>query len=204
MEYLFLCIVILLVFAILYPALKAIRYVFDCFLHVFGIGESKIEPKIKFILSDKDSKIRKDWHKSLIVFYVGLLAVSFFVYGIRIRNQASEIEFLNQVSYWAITTAVYLGLMYFFAYVQFGTRWIGWFVIVSPIWKILDVIENTLEINRNTNIDNLQTISWLLIEIVSTAIYMCFWTHSKRLYDLNFSLQKKLLRGNSQELKFKN
>lgn len=83
---------------------------------------------------------------------------------------------------WIFTALIHGGLMYLFAYAKMGTKWIGWFVFVSPFAKLVQTMKEPPA----------DSSEWI-IQIIFIIPYVYFWVHCKKLYDLNH-----ILKGNVQ------
>ena len=99
------------------------------------------QPKVDHRLNDSERKIRRDWRISFFVYWISTSLISLaliFVVRALYPNVPLEEAWIEVVGR-LIGITILLSVMYFFAYVRYGTKWIGWFVIVSPFGTLADI-----------------------------------------------------------------
>lgn len=223
MEVFFLCIAILLAtMFIAYFAWKLIKYIAYNLSHavakgvydarngvaiekektVSSIDMPKQLNKVEILLSNAEKRIRSDWLRSLFTYLLGSLAISvgcyFFIVYYGNTEAANEVllEGLGGVIALAISTAI----MFFFAYVKFGTKWIGWFLFISPIRTALEAIKDLAETFSLPDLTITGIYYVLMVYLVSISLYVYFWIHCKRLYELNGTIKKRKIESEDNEL----
>lgn len=162
-------------------------------LYYYNKGRPKAIKEVKtfkFSLSDEEKQIRSNWLHSMKVFLIGnfimnLVTHSFFAYTVNIEV-ANEFLMIGIVAY--IPLGIGACVIYSFAYLEFGTKWLAWILIASPLRTAYDIITGINEIYK----EDYQTffVYYILgLYFISTALFVYFWIHNKRLYNLNCKMQ---------------
>lgn len=218
MESFFLWLAILLaIFFITYIAWKLIKYIaynlshavargiFDArnseFIEKEKVISTKDVFKQKTIFSNREKQVRSDWRHSLLTYLLGSLAICFGCYLFQAYHDtevANEVlmEGFVDVLVRAISTAI----MFYFAYVKLGTKWIGWFVFVSPIGTALEVIKDLIETFSFPDLTITGIYYVLIVYLFSISLYVYFWIHCKQLYELNTSIKKRKVENEDDKL----
>ena len=169
---------------------------------VSSIGIPKQINKGEIILSNAEKRIRSDWLQSLFTYILGSLAISvgcyFFItyYG----NSEAAYEVLMEGFVGVIAMSIYTTIMFFFAYIKFGTKWIGWFLIVSPIRTTLEGIKDLTETFNLPDLTVNGIYFVLIVYLFSISLYVYFWIHCRRLYELNNLIKKRKIEKEDSEL----
>lgn len=161
--------------------------------------------KVEIILSDTEQRIRSDWLRSLFTYVLGVLVIplgSFFIVYLGNEATVNEIvmENLSSVIFLAIFLAVFTTIMFFFAYVKFGTKWIGGFLFMSPIGTIFEGIKDFAELFKLPDITMFGISFMLILYLFPTSLYIYFWIHCRRLYKLNSAIKKRKIENVDREL----
>lgn len=215
MEIFFLCVAILLAaILIAYFGWKLIKYIAYNLSHAVakGIYDARngvdvvnkktmtstcIQKQINTIkntLSNPEKRIRNDWLWSLFAYVFGNLAIilgCYFFIGYYYGNKEVANEILEGGMAGVFGLTIYTAIMFFFAYVKFGTKWIGWYVFVSPIRTALETIRDLTETFTHYDLTLAGIYYILVVYLFSISLYVYFWIHSKRLYELNGILKKR-------------
>lgn len=99
-----------------------------------------------------------------------------------------------------IGLGIYTAIMFFFAYVKFGTKWIGRFLFMSPIRTILEVIRDLAETFKLPDLTMTGIYYVLIVYLCSISLYVYFWIHCKQLYKLNGTIKKIKIEREDNEL----
>ncbi|CRX37568.1 hypothetical protein [Estrella lausannensis] len=125
---------------------------------------------------EPNEKIYNKWLQGFGLYYVGTLlyCIAIFLLGALTFEESMQTNNLVQIAGLVASTLVFGILMYLFAYMKKGTKWIGAFLLISPVLNLIDLIADPASLTEHT----------LLL-----AAYTYFWVCCKRLYDLNRSLK---------------
>lgn len=158
--------------------------------------------KTKEILSRAEEKVRKDWRWSLFTYFLGTQAISigcyFFLLYYGDKDVANEV--LVEGTAGVIGISINLAIMFYFAYVKFGTKWIGWFLFVSPIRTTLETIKDLIEIFKLPDLTTTGIYYVLIGYLLSISFYVYFWIHCKRLFELNVTIKQRKIKKEDKEL----
>lgn len=149
--------------------------------------------KTKEILSKAEERVMNDWRWSLVTYLLGTAAISIGCYFFLLYHGDKEIanEVLGEGLGGVFGLAIYTAIMFYFAYVKFGTKWIGWFLFISPIRTILETIKDLTETFRLPDLTTTGIYYVLIVYLLSISFYVYFWIHCKRLYELNGVIKKR-------------
>lgn len=168
---------------------------------VSSMGIPKQINKVEINLSIAEKRIRSDWLRSLFTYLLGSLAISLGCYFFIAYHGNTEVanEILVGGLGGVIALAIYTAIMFFFAYVKFGTKWIGWFLFVSPIRTVLEGIKDLTETFSLPDLTITGIYYVLIVNLFSISLYIYFWMHCKRLYELNGTIKKRKIEKEDNE-----
>lgn len=141
-------------------------------------------------LTNEEKIIRAVWMRSLYIFLFGNIAMCvgnylFFAYQLNVEA-ANEVFIASLAATFPLAIAV--AVIYGFAYVDFGTKWIKWILIVSPLKTAYDLVTELQGI-FSIELTNAYFYYLLSLYFISTTLFIYFWLHCRRLYQLNCKIR---------------
>ena len=79
--------------------------------------------------------------------------------------------------------------MYYCAYARMGTKWIGWFIYVSPIFTLVNFAKDFPD----------GYIEWTF-QLAWFAVYIYFWVNSTALHKLNHIIKNRKMKEGEIDL----
>ncbi len=167
---------------------------------------SKISPKIsnneEITFSHEESLIRKNWLISAYIFVLGCVLVNLgcyctFVY-LGNSELASEILAIGIAEDIGLAITTYA--IYHFAYVKSGTKWIGLFILLSPIKNTINIIRGIVETFHSPAFSMFDVYYLSIVFTVVISTYLYFWIHCIRLYLLNRRIKKRKINNEANKL----
>lgn len=154
------------------------------------------------ILSDAEKRIRSDWRRSLYTYLLGTLAISFgcYIFLAYYGNMELANEVLEERLVGVLDLAIYMAIMFYFAHVRFGTKWIGWFLFVSLIRTTSEGIKYLAETFSLPDLTLTGIYYDLFVYLFSIPLYVYFWIHCKRIYELNSTIKQRKIEKEGHEL----
>ncbi len=134
---------------------------------------------IKPVLNNSEKALRQSWLISLVAYYLGNLMV---------RISTEPLSTLNVIST-TFDEVLFFLLMYYFAFIRFGTFWIGCFLFFAPIAFLIDTFKTFGSETSNLGLWSAQLFSF--------ALLVPFWILSNKLYEMNKTIHKKVPESNS-------
>lgn len=208
MKFSLLCLGIFAAVLIVYFVWKSMKYMVYHLSHAAAKGfyeaqDSVVAEKEKAMLIDipqidkfnpnAQEHIRRDWLRSYGTFVLGNLALVlgcyFYIANWGVAEVAWEI-LVEDFGNWLLLV-LSSALMFFFAYVKFGTRWVGWFIFVSPVTILLTVIKDIVDTFTTPDLTIAIVYYISIMYLFRISFYVDFWIHCKRLYDLNRAIKKR-------------
>jgi hypothetical protein len=105
-------------------------------------------------LSEAEEKVRKDWRWALGLFYLGhvVVIVASYFYVLYLGDSESANNILMEGIGALIVMAIGVAISNYFAYMKSGTKWIGFYLIISPIRTAVDTIKDGVEVYSIPNL----------------------------------------------------
>jgi hypothetical protein len=99
------------------------------------------------LLSIDDKKIRRDWLRSLYAIFLGNICILIgnYVFLARFLNKEVANESIGIGLAGLMSLCIALTIVYVFAYKKFGTKWIGFSLVVSPIQYSVEIIKDLVD-----------------------------------------------------------
>jgi hypothetical protein len=149
--------------------------------------------KTVVILSNTDNRVRRNWIMSLQVYIIGSLAIYFG--GFLFFAYHGDMTVANQIIVEGLVRTLFavmsLAIIYCFAYVKFGTKWIGCFLIVFPIRAVFETVKELAEFFQLPGLDVTGVTYVILVYSSFISLYVYLWIHCKQLYELNRAIKAR-------------
>lgn len=145
------------------------------------------------LLSIEGKKIRSDWLRSLYTLLLGNIGIDFgnYVFLALYLNMEAANEALNIGLLVLMSLCIALTIVYVFAYRGFGTKWIGFNLILSPIQYSFALFKSLVEVFSQPDIPMISIVYVFSIHFFSISFFAYFWINCLKLYRLNSSVNKK-------------
>lgn len=158
------------------------------------INETHERAQGSHVSSKEEQQIRSNWLRAVFIFllgtttfHVGSCLILFFSGDLEGAREGF-IEALRVMFIQALSTAI----LYYFAYVKFGTKWIAFVLFTSPARIIIDTIKEMNETFRSPDITTSGISVFVILYLVPVFLFCYFWIHCKRLYELNRIIKKRI------------
>lgn len=159
-------------------------------------------PPVEIILSPEEKQIRSKWLRSVFMLLLGNLAQAmvFYFFIAYHRNVEAANDYFMQNLNNIVKFAISSSLIFFFAYKKFGTKWLGFFLLISPLINTMRLISDIALAFQSATLTTAQRSLVLMIDFGILFLFVYFWIHCTRLYKLNRSIKKRKIGEESIEL----
>lgn len=155
-------------------------------------SSTKQTGNLEIILSDAEKRIRSNWLRSLVIYFVGRLMLDFGPYlYLTYQGSIESNEAFKDGLLGATGAIMQCSLLFFFAYLMNGTKLIGLFIFYTPvslIYLFTEIIKDSLSLD-------LPPVEIFCISIVSSLLILFFgyfWVNCLNLYKLNHTIKKRV------------
>lgn len=139
------------------------------------------------IFSVAEEMVRKKWRLSLFIYFLGTLAIILASHLFLLYEGEDEVahEVLVEGVGDLVVTGLCLAALFYFAYVKFETKCIGWFLVFFPIITSFEIVKDIIETFSSPDLTLLGICCVLFLYLFPISLYVYFWIHCKRLYEVN-------------------
>lgn len=147
----------------------------------------KYDPKIH--LSDSEKDVRKDWRLAFSIFSFTMLALNSGAVLSQLLESDATLAYI--LLGFTLCQAVSFAILYYFAFVKFGTKWIGVFMFTSVSKSVGNFLKETFMLMRSPDLTSSEMIIESMGHILFLSLLVYFLMHCLRLYRLNRNLKKR-------------